>query len=112
MIDRAIGRLIDELAADAPTEVADELEALAEELRAAESIEEALQLLGDAREELLAALDPGALAKKTALAGLEQSLAADPLAPGENAADQLEALACPRGRRRRTPDRCQRSECP
>ena len=32
-------------------------------------------------EELLAALDPAALAKKTALAGLEQSLASDPLAP-------------------------------
>ena len=84
---------IEELAEDAPEELAAELDELAEELRTAESIDEALELLGDAREELLAALDPGALAKKTALAGLEQSLAADSLAPGETAADQLEALA-------------------
>lgn len=84
---------IEDMADDAPDELSEDLDALAEQLRASESIDEALELLGDAREELLAALDPGALAKKTAMAGLEQSLAADPLAPGETAADQLEALA-------------------
>ncbi len=74
-------------------EVADELEAIAERLREADTLEAAISELGEARRSLTESLDPAELARRTALAGMEQRLARDPVAAGASAAEQLERLS-------------------
>ena len=74
-------------------ELADQLRREAEELREAESLDDAIQQLGDARQDLASQADPEALPLKTALSGLETKLAQNPLAEGADAQSQLENLA-------------------
>jgi hypothetical protein len=92
LIQEEIDRLEEE-AAEAPPEVKEALERLIEELSRAETLEEAIADLGAARQELAEQADPAELPRKTALAGLEQRLAQNPLAEGSSAADQLRELA-------------------
>ena len=71
------------------------LEALAEELRQAEGLEEGQAALDRAAAELAAGIEPGFLAQKAAVVGLGRSLEAAPLSAGGtgSAADQLAAAA-------------------
>lgn len=84
---------LERAAEDLTPEVADRLEAVAEELRRAQDLPTALDILGRARQDLAEAMDPAALARRTALAGLENSLAQQPLASGQSAGEQLRNLA-------------------
>ena len=59
----------------------------------AETLEQAISALGEARQELADQADPAELAQRTALAGLEQRLQQNPLAEGATAAEQLRNLA-------------------
>lgn len=76
-------------------EIIAELERLAEELRLAESLEEALQSLEDANTRLDAQIDPDFLAQKAAVQGLARDLALRPLVGGStlDAASQFKELA-------------------
>jgi len=93
-------RLAEEAAAKAATPeqeaLAERLAKVAEELDKVSSVDEAQKAIDEAESELLDQLDPDALSKRAAVAGLERTLAQDPL-PGSNqgdpAAEQLEALA-------------------
>jgi hypothetical protein len=69
-----------------------DLRRLADDLNHA-SREAALRRLADARADLTGRLDLGRAAERTALAGLARELAVNPLAPGRNVAQQLDALA-------------------
>jgi len=84
-------------AADVETsdEIIAELERLAQELRDAESLEQALQSLDDADTRLAAKLDPAFLSQKAAVQGLARDLALRPLADGAplDAASQFDHLA-------------------
>jgi len=84
-------------AADVETsdEIIAELERLAQELRDAESLEQALQSLDDADTRLDARLDPAFLSQKAAIQGLARDLALRPLADGAplDAASQFDHLA-------------------
>lgn len=91
-IDAEADRL-EELAEDAPADLAEQLDALAEELRRSPDIESALETLGEARQELAEALDPAALARRTGLAGLDASFQQQPIGEGNSAEEQLQALA-------------------
>lgn len=85
---------LEELAQQVQDEdLAEQLRRAAEELRQADSLDEAIQQLGDVRQQLAAQADPEALPLKTALAGLEAKLAQNPLAEGGDAKSQLENLA-------------------
>lgn len=84
---------LERIAEDSSAEAADRLSALVRELRTAQDLPAALDALGRARQDLAQALDPAALARRTALAGLENSFAQHPLAPGQSAGRQLENLA-------------------
>jgi len=79
---------LEQLAEESPEDVADQLRVLAERLRHAETLEQALTELGEARQELAEQAEPSDLPRKTALAGLEQRLRQDPLAQGAGAAEQ------------------------
>ena len=76
-------------------EIVTELERLAEELRGAQTLEEALQSLEDAETRLSQRIDPAFLSQKTAVQGLARDLALRPLADGAplDASSQLEELA-------------------
>ncbi|MFQ5523551.1 MAG: hypothetical protein ACE5F5_08230 [Acidimicrobiia bacterium] len=75
-------------------DIAAELERLAEQLRQAQSLEEALEALDDTQKRLDANVDPELLAKKAAVQGLARDLALRPLAgAGGDPASQFEALA-------------------
>lgn len=82
-------RLADELVAP---EVADELRQTAEELRDSNSLDEAVEQLGDARQRLAEKVDPEALPLKTALSGLDEKLRQEPIAGGEDTQSQIEQL--------------------
>ena len=85
MIAEEIERL-EEMAAEAPQEVRETLERLIEELAQAETLEQAISALGEGRQELAEQGDPAELARRTALAGLEQRLSQSPVSEGETAA--------------------------
>ena len=98
----AEARQIEEIAgavAEADVETSDdivlELERLAEELRRAETLEEALEVLDDAETRLGEKVDPSFLSQKAAVQGLARDLALRPLADGAplDASSQLEQLA-------------------
>ncbi|MGD2060376.1 MAG: hypothetical protein PVF87_05905, partial [Acidimicrobiia bacterium] len=76
-------------------QIVNELQRLAEELRQAETLEEALQTLDDAETRLGSQVDPGFLSQKAAVQGLARDLALRPLTDGAplDAASQLEQLA-------------------
>jgi len=84
---------LEELSEELPEEVAEELRAIVEELRAAETLEEALAKLAEARQTLSNMEDPNELAKKTALAGLAARLAQQPLSNGGSLEESLAAIA-------------------
>jgi hypothetical protein len=92
VIEREADRL-EGLAEESPPEVKESLQRLAEELRRAESLDRAIDVLAEARQELAEQSDPADLAQQTALAGLERRLAQNPLGEGESAAEQLRSLA-------------------
>ncbi|MDQ3500982.1 MAG: hypothetical protein M3488_08430, partial [Actinomycetota bacterium] len=92
LIQDEIDRLT-EAAAEATPEVKETLEALLAELAQAETLEQAVAALGEARQELASQADPAELAQRTALAGLERRLQQNPLATGASAAEQLRNLA-------------------
>ena len=96
LIGEEIERLSEE-AAEAPEEVRETLEQLLEELRQAQNLEQAISELGEARQDLAEQADPADLARRTALAGLEQRLSQSPLAEGQTAAEQLRNLAASLG---------------
>ncbi len=76
-------------------EIVDELQRLAEELRRAETLDEAIQALANAETRLGSQIDPGFLSQKAAVQGLARDLALRPLTNGAplDAASQLEQLA-------------------
>lgn len=84
---------IEALADEVPEPVSESLDELADDLRGVDDLEDALRRLDEAGRELREALDPTALARRTALAGLENSFAQEPIAEGESAAEQLRTLA-------------------
>ena len=84
---------LEELAEDLPEEVAEELRAIVEELRQTETLEEALAKLAEAQQTLAKNSDPDALAKKTALSGLETRLAQEALSDGGSLEQSLESIA-------------------
>ena len=84
-LEEAADRVADE-------RIAQRLAQLAEELRQAADLAAADQLLGNARQELAELADAEALGLKTALAGLDRRLQQDPVAAGDDARSQLEAL--------------------
>ncbi|HVM20676.1 MAG TPA: hypothetical protein VM307_12025, partial [Egibacteraceae bacterium] len=80
-------------AADAEQgEVAQQLRRLAQELEQADRAH-ALQRLAEQRADLARRIDPAAAAKRTALSGLAQELAARPLGDGDTVRRQLDDLA-------------------
>lgn len=76
-------------------EIVAELERVAEELRRAETLDEAVRTLEDADARLEGKVDPGFLSQKAAVQGLARDLALRPLAPGAplDATSQFEQLA-------------------
>lgn len=95
---KEVERIAEAIAAedvDNAEEIIAELERLAEELRLAESLEQALQSLEDANTRLDAKVDPGFLAQKAAVQGLARDLALRPLVGGStlDAASQFKELA-------------------
>jgi hypothetical protein len=76
----------------ADEELAERLREAAEELRRAEDLDDALNQLGDARQELARLDDPEALPLNTALRGLDERLRQEPIGEGDDAASQLEDL--------------------
>lgn len=93
-----VERIADAIAAEEvenSEELLEELRRLAEELRTAQSLEEALESLADADTRLDAKLDPNQLAQKAAVQGLANDLALRPLVDGStlDAASQFEELA-------------------
>lgn len=76
-------------------EIAEELRRLAEELRSAQTLEEALEALDKSEKRLDALKDPNALAQKAAVQGLASDLALRPLVDGTSldASTQLGELA-------------------
>lgn len=73
-------------------EVADALRETAEKLRDAEDLDDAVERLGDARQDLAEQRDAEALALKTALSGLDERLRQNPIGEGDDAASQLQDL--------------------
>ncbi len=71
----------------------DKLNALAEEIRKTDSVEDATEKLEQAQTELLRELGSDKLSERAASDGLEQTLEQNPVAPGETAAEQLAAAA-------------------
>lgn len=90
-----IAEAVDDSEVDTADEIAAELERLAQELRQAESLEQALQSLEDAEKRLAGQVDPDFLSQKAAVQGLARDLALRPLADGAplDAASQLERAA-------------------
>lgn len=84
---------LEELAEELPEEVANELRVIVEELRESETLEEALAKLAEAQQTLAERADPNALAKKTALSGLEGRLAQQALSEGGSLEESLSAIA-------------------
>jgi hypothetical protein len=84
---------LEELAERSPDEVADELTRLVDELRALDTLDEAIDLLAEGRQELLARLSPDDLALRTALTGLQRRFGQAPVAAGASASEQLRSLA-------------------
>jgi hypothetical protein len=80
---------------DTSEEIVAELERLAQELRNAETLEQAMQSLDDVEKRLGAKLDPNFLSQKAAVQGLARDLALRPLTDGASleAASQFEQLA-------------------
>lgn len=95
-----ISAVVDDAAAEleaaaeeaATEETAETLRRAAEELRRAESLDEAVQRLGDTRQQLAELDDPQALPLKTALEGLDERLRQDPVGAGDDALSQLSDL--------------------
>jgi hypothetical protein len=90
-----IAEAIGESEVDTADEIADELGRLAQELRQAETLEQALQSLEDAERRLGSQIDPDFLSQKAAVQGLARDLALRPLSEGAplDAVSQLEQLA-------------------
>ncbi len=92
-----VERIADAIAAEDvenADEIIAELRRLAEELRAAATLEEALDALEDTETRLDAMLDPNQLAQKAAVQGLANDLALRPLVDGTlDAAEQFEQLS-------------------
>ena len=89
-----IAEAIGESNVDTADEIADELARLAQELRQAETLEQALQSLEDAERRLGSEMDPDFLSQKAAVQGLARDLALRPLSEGAlDAVSQLEQLA-------------------
>jgi hypothetical protein len=90
-----IAEAVAEADVDTSDEIVAELERLVEELRQAQTLEEAQERLEDAETRLEGRLDPGFLTQKAAVQGLARDLALRPLTDGAplDAASQLEQLA-------------------
>ncbi len=90
-----IAAAIEESDVETATEIATELERLAQELRQAESLEQALQSLEDAETRLAGQVDPDFLTQKAAVQGLARDLALRPLSDSAplDAVSQLEQTA-------------------
>lgn len=90
-----IAEAIGESDVDTADEIASELARLAQELRQAETLEQALQSLEDAERRLGSEMDPDFLSQKAAVQGLARDLALRPLSEGAplDAVSQLEQLA-------------------
>lgn len=89
-----LAEAIDQTDVDNADEIASELERLAEQLRQAQSLEEALEALDDTQRRLDAKVDPQLLAKKAAVQGLARDLTLRPLTgSGTSPASQFETLA-------------------
>ena len=71
----------------------DKLNALAEEIRKTDDVDDAAEALEEAQEELLRELGSDELSERAASDGLEQTLEQNPVAEGQTAAEQLEAAA-------------------
>ena len=90
-----IAEAVAESDVDTAEEIVAELERLAEELRQAESLEQALQSLQDTETRLGEQVDPRFMAQKAAVQGLARDLALRPLVDGAplDASSQLDELA-------------------
>jgi hypothetical protein len=90
-----IAEAVTESDVEGAEEIVAELERLAEELRQAETLEQALQALNHTDQRLDAGLDPRFLAQKAAVQGLARDLSLRPLVPDApvDAVSQLEQLA-------------------
>lgn len=75
-----IADAVEETEVDTSDEIVDELRNLAQELRSAESLEQALQSIEDSESRLGEQLDPDFLSQKAAVQGLARDLALRPLA--------------------------------
>ncbi|MGB3734243.1 MAG: hypothetical protein WA964_04750 [Ilumatobacter sp.] len=91
--ERADDLRADEVASPDQLTLADQLDELAEELQRADGLDDGLAALDQAQSELDASIDDTFLAEKSAVQGLDRSLAAQPLgATAGSAAEQLAAL--------------------
>lgn len=90
-----IAEAVEETDVDTSDEIAEELRSLSQELRKAETLEQALQSIEDAESRLGAQVDPDFLSQKAAVQGLARDLALRPLAEDAplDAASQFSELA-------------------
>ncbi|HET8739829.1 MAG TPA: hypothetical protein VFO17_08870, partial [Acidimicrobiia bacterium] len=90
-----IADAVSEADVETADEIVAELERLAQELRDAESLEQALKSLEDTEKRLGENVDPGFLSQKTAIQGLARDLALRPISEGAalDAASQFETAA-------------------
>lgn len=85
--------LVENLASQAPEELAEELRELSDRLDEVDTLEEALSELSSSRLALEERLGPNRLAESTALTGLASRLSQNPVGRGDDPASQLSDLA-------------------
>lgn len=94
-----IAEAVEESGVETSNEIAAELERLAQELRQAETLEQAMQSIEDSEKRLAGQVDPDFLSQKTAAQGLARDLALRPLTDGGpvDPGSQLQQLAAELG---------------